>query len=253
MQAQQYIPWLGSIVLQIVLIPVMLRQGMHRKFPVFFSYVVFDLSRELLVPLIAYLSPNQFAYFYSYWISIPIEYSLTFLVILEIFSYIFRSHIKYSPGTVRLLVILTLALFVLSVTLIVFPDIPINTLPGIILTANRSASLLVSGLLCFMWIFSKNLGLSFRHHVWGIVLGLGLYSSVILVAAAIHATTGKMCPGWITPLTHFAYLAATGIWTVYLWREEPQREPLTVEDLNVYRNLLDACRTIVSDVRKAMR
>ena len=151
----------------------------------------------------------------------------------------------------RLFVLLAIALLVCSVILVVFPDVQANT--GTIVVLDRSMELLICGLLLFMWAFARNLGLSWRHHVWGIVFGLAIYSSVGLAVAAIHATTGKLCPSWITPLPHFAYLAATLIWTGYLLRTEPERAPLTSEQINAYRHLILVYQTIVSDIRKAIR
>jgi hypothetical protein len=118
MHAYQYIPWVSSVVVESALVPVMLRQRIPKRFPYFFSYVVFDLIREVLVPLIAFLYSNPNVYFYGYWLSVSVEYVLTFLVILEIFAYIFNSHIKYSPKTVRFFVIFGLGLFIASVALI---------------------------------------------------------------------------------------------------------------------------------------
>lgn len=253
MQPHQYIPWLGSTAFEIALLLIMLRRKISKIFPVFFAYVVFDVVREIVVPLIGYAHPNQDTYFYAYWLSFPVEYTLTFLVILEVFSYIFRAHIKYSPATIRWFVALALVLLLVSILLVIYPDVPTNTMRGIVLALDRSASLLVCGLMVFIWVFSKNLGLSFRHHVWGIIFGLGIYSGASLIVAAIHGVIGARCPDWIDRITHFSYLGATCIWTTYLLREEPERAPLTLEEISIYRNLINAFRTILSDVRKAAR
>jgi len=90
-----------------------------------------------------------------------------------------------------------------------------------------------------------------RDHVWGIVFGFGIYSSVSLIVAAIHAMTGEMCPGWITPLPHFAYFASAGIWNAYLYRREPETLPLSDEQLAQYGTLIQSYKTIIANVRKA--
>ncbi len=252
MNLRQYIPWLGSIFLEAILVVVIFRKRIYKRFPIFSSYVIYDLLRAIAIPLIAFRYPNT--YFYCYWISISIEYTITLFIILEILAYIFGSHIRYSLRTVQIFALLAFLLFVISVALVMLPSIPTNTMTGLILTLDRSAQLLICGLLFFMWSFSKNLGIQWRgHHVWGIVFGLGIYSSVNLVVAAIQATTGEMCPGWITPLPHFAYLAAIAFWIGYLARKEPEREPLTNEELNAYQSLLTAYRAIIADIRKVIR
>ena len=249
MQPQHYIPWLGSIVVESILLAIIFRKQIQKQFPAFVAYVVYDLLRAVIVPAIAFLRPHS--YFYLFWLSIPVEDMLTLLIVLEVFAYIFRLHIKHSPRTVRLFVLFAIVLLVCSITLVVFPDIRANT--GTILVLDRSMEFLICGLLLFMWAFSRNLGLSWRHHVWGIVFGLAIYSSIELAVLAIHAATGKLCPSWITPLPHFAYLAATLIWTGYLLRTEPKRAPLTSEQINAYRDLILIYQTIVSDLRKAIR
>jgi hypothetical protein len=255
MNLRQYIPWLGSIFLEAILIVVMFRKRIHKRFPVFSSYVIYDLVRAIAVPLIALIAfRHRNTYFYSYWISISIEYTITLFIILEVFAYIFSAHIRYSPRFLQTFTVLAFLLFVLSVILVILPDIPTNTMTRLILTLDRSVQLLICGLLFFMWSFSKNLGIQWqRHHVWGIVFGLATYSSVNLVVAAIKATTGEMCPGWITPLPHFAYLATIAFWIGYLVRKEPEREPLTNEELTAYQNLITAYRGIIADIRKVIR
>ena len=252
MHLSDIIPWLGSLAFEIVLACVILNRGIHKRFPVFFAYILFDIARNITLPVILYLTPQTYNYFYAYWISVPVEYTLTLLIILEVFAYIFRSHIKYSLGVIRAFVGFGILLFVASLILILRPDIPTNQLTGMILTVNRSISLLMSGLLFFMWAYSSRIGFTMRDHVWGIVFGLGLYSSVSLIVAAIHATTGQMCPGWITPLPHFAYLASTVIWNVYLFRKEPEILPLSDDQLSEYHSLISTYKALLVNVRKAL-
>jgi hypothetical protein len=253
MHLELSIPWLGSILLESVLLFIIFRKHIYKSFPIFASYVVFDLLRAIIIPVIASTNQHFPAYFYSYWISVPIEYTLTLFIILEVLAYIFSSHIRYSTRAVQIFALMALLLFAVSVILVIAPDIPTNTMTGLILTLDRSAQLLICGLLLFMWVFSRNLGLQWRHHVWGIVFGLAIYSSLTLVVAAVHATTGEMCPGWITPLPHFSYLGTIAIWIGYLIRKEPEREPLALSELTAYQNLVTAYRTIIADIRKVIR
>jgi hypothetical protein len=252
MRLYQLIPWLGSLALEIVLLFALIKQEIPRRFPVFFSYIIFDITRAIVLPAILYSTPNTNNYFYGYWLSIPIEYTLTFLIILEVFAYIFRAHISHSKRVIKIFAVFGLLLFVVSVALIIHPELPMRQLTGIILILNRSLSLLMAGLFFFMWSYSSRIGFTMRDHVWGIVFGLGLYSSVSLIAAAIHAATGTLCPSWITPLTHYTYLASTAIWNAYLWREEPEAPPLTAQEFEQYQSLISTYRTLFKNVRKAL-
>jgi hypothetical protein len=251
MHLYELIPWLGSLALEILLLFDLSRHEIHRRFPAFFAYILFDITRAIALPAILYSTPKTYNYFYAYWISVPLEYTLTFLIILEVFAYIFRAQISQSNHVIRMFVIFGLTLFVVSVFLIIHPEIPMKHLTAIILIVNRSISLLMAGLLFFMWTYSSHIGFTMRDHVWGIVFGLGIYSSVSLVVAAIHAATGQMCPGWLTPLPHFTYLGSTAIWNAYLWRKEPEIPPLTDKELEHYQTLVSTYRALLKNVRKA--
>lgn len=251
MHVTQYIPLLTGTLLVAILLFIIVRKQIYKRFPAFTAYVVYDFLRTILIPLIAFRYNSS--YFYSYWISIPIEYTITLLIILEVFVYIFSAHIRQSTRAIKTFAIIALLLLAVSVLLILLPNVPTNTTKGLILAADRSVQLLICGLLLFMWTFSRNLGLQWRHHVWGIVFGLAIYSGVNLVAAAIQAATGEMCVGWITPLPHFFYQATIAIWIGYFLRTEPAREPLAIEELTTYQNLVTAYRTIIADIRKVIR
>jgi hypothetical protein len=225
----------------------------HKRFSFFCAYVLYDLIRAIAVPAAAALIKIPHIYFYLYWLSLPVEYTITFLLIVQVFAHIFRVHILDSPKPIRLFLLSLLILFALSAVLVVVPDIPANTSTGLILVLDRSIELLICGLLIFMWLYSARLGLSFQNHVWGIVFGLGIYSAVSLITAAVSAAFGELCAGWISTLPQFAYFGSVIIWTVYLARPEPESSLLTDQRLTEYWNVIDTCKAALTAVRKALR
>lgn len=80
-QPIDYIPWIGSIIAELIVLAIMLRRGLVRRFPVFFTSIAFDVLRETILPFIAFRNPK--AYAYSYWLSVPVEHVIAFAVILE--------------------------------------------------------------------------------------------------------------------------------------------------------------------------
>jgi hypothetical protein len=252
MRLLAYIPWLGSLALESVLVFLVLRRSIRERFSFFCAYVLYDLAREITLPATAALSSHRHLYFYLYWLSIPIEYTLTFLLIVQIFAYLFRAHILDSPKPTQLFIWAVLILFAISAILVFVPGVSVHKTTALILALDRSIEVLICGLLLFMWTYSIRLGLSMHHHVWGIVFGLGIYSSVSLIVAAINAATGYVCPGWITALPHFAYFASTAIWTTYLFRKEPELPPLTDERLAEYQNLIETYKVALAAIRKAI-
>jgi hypothetical protein len=81
--AVDYIPWIGSTLAECLIVGIMLRRNLVRRFPVFFTSIAFDLLREMAFPAVVHYS--ALAYGYCYWISIPIEYVLAFGVMWEAF------------------------------------------------------------------------------------------------------------------------------------------------------------------------
>jgi hypothetical protein len=248
-----YIPWLGSIAIEIVLVLLIFRRGVHKRFSFFCAYILFDLVKAIVFPAAALLIKIPHLYSYLYWLSLPIEYALTFLIVVQVFAFIFRGHILDSSRPIRIFLLCILALFALSALLVLFPGIPQSAATGLILALNRSTELFICGLLIFMWAYSARLGLSFHDHVWGIVFGLGIYSGISLIAAAISAAVGQACTGWISQLPHTAYFASTIIWTTYLFRPEPEHPPLSAEQIAEYQNVIETCKAALAAVRKAMR
>lgn len=240
------IPWIGSTIVEMIVLAIMLRRGLVRRFPIFFSSIVFDVLREIILPIVAFRSTT--AYAYSYWLSVPVEHVIAFAVILEAMRYSVVNDAKLPRKTLAVLTACAAVLMTVAVFLVLHPDISTKTLSGLVLTLERSVQLLRCGVLLFIWVFATRLGISWRHHVWGIVLGLGIDSGISLITAAVHATTGTMCGDWLARVPHFGYLASTIIWAVYLWRPEPERGPLTLEHLSLIQYALDSYRKVLTEL-----
>lgn len=241
-----YIPWLGSTVAECLLLGIMLRRNLVRRFPIFFISVAFDLLREFTLPAVGYHS--ELAYRYGYWLSLPVEYVIGFAVMMEAYGSLRATHAKIPAKTLRALALAALVLIGLAVLLVLYPDIPITNLQGFLLTLDRSIDLLRCGVLLFLWAFSSQLGISWRHHISGIVCGLAIYAAMGLLEGAIHATTGTVTGDWAARLPRFAYFAATILWTVYLWKPEPVRKPPTLEELSLATQLIRRYRWMLAQL-----
>lgn len=241
-----YITWIGSTIAECMVVGIMLRRDLFRRFPVFFTSIVFDLLRELAFPAVAHFS--ALAYGYCFWISIPIEYVLAFGVMWEAFRHALGADGKIPRKALRFFVLASVVLVGLAAFLVLYPDIPTTNPEGLVLTLQRSISLLRCGMLLFLWIFAARLGISWQHHVWGIVCGLGFYAAVSLIVAAIHAITGTMSGDWLGRVPQFSYLAATILWTVYLWRPEPERAPLTLKEISFINYAFDTYHKVLTGI-----
>jgi hypothetical protein len=245
-----YIPWIGSLIAEALLIASMLRRRLIRQLPFFFCSIAFDALRAVALPAIGFA--NVRTYSYGFWVLVPVEYTLAFAVIVEVFLHTFQAQKKYSPRAVRGFVALSAVLIVLSIVLVFYPDVPTDTPSGLVLTLDRSTKLLRCGILAFIWIFASRLAISWRNHVWGIVLGFGLYSGISLMVAAVEATTGKLCGDSLTYLLPYSYFAATAIWTGYLSTSEPERGSLTPQQIQLFSEVIAGYRKLANDLWRAM-
>lgn len=247
-----YVPWIGSITAELFLLCAMVHRRLLQRFPWFFICIAYQVVREGLLFGIARTPLPHSTYFYVYLISIPLEYTLTIAVICEVFGHAFQGRLRLFPGAFRLFVALNLLLLAISAALIFRREPPITGFAGSMLVADRSAESVRTGMLLFLCLFAGRLKITWRHHLWGIVFGLGMYSAIGLITATANAATGRMCSNWLTPIPHFAYFFAAIVWAFYFLKPEPEREPLTMERLNFYRGWLDLVRNASLQMRRVL-
>jgi hypothetical protein len=147
--------------------------------------------------------------------------AVRFGVIYEIFSYIF-AHYPVAARMGRPLLrlaggILLVSALVLTVYAGGYRDDPVLFVTHVF---DRTASILQCGLLVALFGFSGYFGLSWRNHVFGIALGMGVLASVELASAAVLSATGSVFGSYLDLLRMATYHACVLTWIVYLWRPE---------------------------------
>lgn len=247
----EYIPWMGSILVGIGLLAVMLRRKFVRRFPFFFASIAYDVCREIV--LVVIMAKFAAAYFATYWLLVPAEYTLAFAVIYEVFRGAFKADIRFSPKILNVFGITTALLVVIAAAFVLHPGVPIRSFSILILVLDRSTELLRCALLLFLWVFSAKLHITWRHHVWGIAFGFAVYAGLGLITAVMDVFIGKMCGYWLVPIPHFAYLGATLVWTFFLLKKEPVTEPLTMEELQAHLDLMAFIHSVLTELRRLMR
>jgi len=177
--------WIAHPVLELLLVGVMFWRRLHRTFPVFFGYNVFQVANFLILFPI-YRSGNAGAYFYAYWISAVISLTIGFKVIHEIFLDVLRPYPNLKDlGTLMLkwaaLVMLLVAMVVTAASQ------PGNDTPlgQAVMIVQRFVRIIQCGLILFLLFFSRHLGVSKRQLSFGIALGFGSFASVELLILAL--------------------------------------------------------------------
>jgi len=91
-----------------------------------------------------------------------------------------------------------------------------------LLAMERSIQLIQTGVLLFLFLFSKLFGLTWRHYIFGMALGFGVYASISLVASSLEAQFGKPVFALCSNLLASSYAMGAYIWSGYfLYKKKP--------------------------------
>ena len=180
--------WLAHPLLQSMVVAIMLWRKLYRSFPFFFSYVAFQIVA------FAAIFPFRDQRYYNIlftmsWAMSAVSVVLGFLVIREVFLDVFRPyHTLRDLGSVLFkwagLVMLMVAGVMAASTRAGAADEPVVSA---ILTLERSVRVVQCGLVLFLLVFARYLGVNWRQKSFGIALGFGAFASVELSVVALNS------------------------------------------------------------------
>jgi hypothetical protein len=216
--------WFAHPVLQTSVVWVMLQRKRQQKFPVFFAYVV----AQIVVFSVVFLASSKGTYrefFYSYWITAALSLALGFCVIYEIFLDVFRPyHTLKDLGTVLFKWASLVMLLVAGVVAAASPTSDEGPLVQSVLTVQRCVRVIQCGLVLFLLLFSRYLGVSRKQQSFGISMGFGLFAAVELFVGALLAA-GHV-NGFVLPIANMmAYNFSILVWLGYMWSKDEARDP----------------------------
>ena len=227
----RYVLWIAPQALLAILATSMVRNRLAAKTPVFFAYLLFALAKFLLrLGVYQLMGGASFAYFCVYWALALIDAMFVLLVIHEIYMLglgayeglrVFASILfKWSAAVLVLLAAVTAA----SAS---GPDL--SRLAAGILTLDRSATIVQTGLIALLFVATSSLWLVWQRHLFGIATGMAIIISIEMSSLALAARYGLIFAGTYNWVKSVAYLCAALIWTVYFLRREVS-VPFTVWD-----------------------
>ena len=217
----------ADVFVGIGILILMLRKGLLREFAFLAAFLAVDcFENSISIPILffrKYLGVSKVLgydiYFYSHWVLFFIEYGLLLLAIYSVF----RKAMKPLDGLHRAGMIVfrwvggvSLAL---SLALALGPHVGgrfyMAALAG---QMQQGISILILCLLLFVCFTTRYLGLTYRSHIFGVSLGLGVFATVGLVESAWLATAvgqtlyspvylfsaAGTCVAWLTWGTYFA-------------------------------------------------
>ena len=216
-----YVFWIATPLAQLGVLIVMVRRGLHRDYPYFFNYTVFQVLNEPVLYLI-YTRSYSF-YFYAYYFNIALCVLISFAVLQEIFKDAFRPYEALRDLSVILFRWSALVVLLVGVMWAINTahKSENGTVIDAILLAERSVRMMQCGLVFFLLLFSEYLGISRRSLLFGISLGLGLFAAVNMLVATGMTHHGILSHATLRHINSAAYLMAVVLWLVYTLAAAP--------------------------------
>jgi hypothetical protein len=182
--------WLAPHFLQVGLAILILRRGLHRLFPIFLSYTIFEASEEFTLyglDVIAWVPAPTF--WLAFRIGLVVEGLLKFAMAGELFLHLLRPWPAVARTGSRLITFAGVV-FVLVAAVAAGLTNPPNTDPVISRAhvLQQTLYIIESGLMLFIFSFAGYFRLTWNRRTFGIALGLGILSCQHLAATAITAS-----------------------------------------------------------------
>jgi hypothetical protein len=182
--------WIAPHALLVVVSVLMFVRRLHKTFPIFFLYTLYETIEFVLLFAIVGIAPTHRAlYRYVFTATLTGSTALRFGIIQEIFNHVFHDYSRLETLGAASMRWLTALLAVAAILSAFYSSgaVPDSLLTGLALLS-RSVAIIQAGLLLFLFLFSRMFGLSWRSYTFGIAFGFGIFASTELAVSALHLT-----------------------------------------------------------------
>ncbi len=215
-----YASWILGPVLQIALLAFMIRRKLRLTFPLFFSYILFQLLKSACLSLVYRYAYAD--YFDAYWTGNAISVFLALLVMDEIWRQLFGSY----PGFQKLGSLLfrwaCVLLFLIAVVVATSSQHSnADRVIAAVFTFDRTMRLMQCGLVFLLVVLSRFVRSIWRKQVFGIALGFGIFASIELILVSILTRYGASHIATISLVKSIAYNSVTLLWIGYVRLASP--------------------------------
>ena len=200
-----------SVLLQSLLFWRAWRCRLWQCYPFFYSHLTYTALCALMLGLPAFLRHPLYAK--AYWLSYFLAAALRFGIAAEIYRCIFPKH---SPLRTRAAFVVLSALALLALVFWLVGPGPGSAL----LDALRKIALAVAAWILLVLGLSHYYGIRLGLNVWGMAIGLLIFTGSELVNFAAMDLFPRLWPVWrfVNPLV-FVFMLL--VWTYSLWRYRP--------------------------------
>jgi hypothetical protein len=178
--------WCIQPILQSAVAVVLWRRKLHKQFPVFFLFLLAQVVNFVVIfPL--WRTGNYGLYFGPFWLGEAVNAVLGFKVIHEIFLDVFRPYHTLKDLGTLLFKWAGVVMLLVSVVVAFSNSFDQSPLVHALTTLQRSVRIVQLGLILFLLLFSRFLGVSWKQISFGISLGFGLFAGVELLLYALNS------------------------------------------------------------------
>ena len=229
-----YLIWLMTPIIQTCILLIMAKKRLFQTFPIFAIYTAFVVLHQI-ASYVVHRWLTDLWYFYTAWVGEIISIVLGFCVIAELFDDLLRQYKSiHSIASYLFRWAIFIAVFLAVLAGVASPGNDVYQFTIGLLTLERSVRIVQFALVVFIMGFAKTLGLTWRHHTYGLAFGFGLFAMVSLVAYVVRIELGPVAGNAIRQLVPTAYLLAATVWLGYLLapRKLPSIGELPTSDLH---------------------
>jgi len=205
--------WCAQPILQSVVAVILWHRKMHKQFPVFFLFLLVQVANfAVIFPL--WLVGDSKMYFVFFWLGEAANAVLGVKVIHEIFLDVFRPYHTLKDLGTLLFKWAGVVMLLVSVVVAFSNSFDQSPLVHAVTTLQRSVRIVQFGLILFLLLFSRFLGVSRKQVSFGISLGFGLFAGVELMLMALNSG-GFVRQGNLNLVNMVTLILAILVWCGY--------------------------------------
>ena len=205
--------WCAQPILQSVVAVILWHRKMHKQFPVFFLFLLVQVANfAVIFPL--WLVGDSKMYFVFFWLGEAANAVLGVKVIHEIFLDVFRPYHTLKDLGTLLFKWAGVVMLLVSVVVAFSNSFDHSPLVHAVTTLQRSVRIVQFGLILFLLLFSRFLGVSRKQVSFGISLGFGLFAGVELMLMALNSG-GFVMQGNLNLVNMVTLILAILVWCGY--------------------------------------
>jgi hypothetical protein len=187
--------WVGPDLILVGLAFLTWRRGLHRLFPAFFAYLIFEAVQGLTMWVMdvstSVVSDDE--YWRSRILVLVLEAFVKLAVVWELFSHILRQRLALVESGRRLIIYAGAVLLALAATTAMRAPVLHYAILSYARIIAQSVYLIEAGLLLFVFLFAAHFHLAWDRRDFGIALGLSISACVGLGTTAV-ITNGAFFP-----------------------------------------------------------